>query len=150
MPGRSLSDEAYVIDLCDEAVGTPALRQHRFVRRVACRLAHFLARVKLLPLTPGTPPIGRRLKKGQLGLSQQPGAQVSTDVRPWADSCPFFYPGAPNTWAGEWPRLCGCVSVWGRGRPRILARVRDSARPRGQFVHPWAPFVVGGHTLPPT
>ena len=30
MPPRTLSDEAYVIDLCDEALGTPALRQHRF------------------------------------------------------------------------------------------------------------------------
>ena len=30
MPSRTLSDEAYVIDLCDEALGTPALRQHRF------------------------------------------------------------------------------------------------------------------------
>jgi hypothetical protein len=27
---RSLSDEAYVIDLCDEVLGAPALRQHRF------------------------------------------------------------------------------------------------------------------------
>jgi hypothetical protein len=30
MPSRSLSDEAYVIDLCDEALGSPALRQNRF------------------------------------------------------------------------------------------------------------------------
>ena len=30
MPSRSLSDETYVIDLCDEVLGTPALRQHRF------------------------------------------------------------------------------------------------------------------------
>ena len=30
MPSRTLSDESYVIDLCDEALGTPALRQHRF------------------------------------------------------------------------------------------------------------------------
>lgn len=30
MPSRTLSDEAYVIDLCDEALGQPALRQHRF------------------------------------------------------------------------------------------------------------------------
>ena len=30
MPPRTLSDESYVIDLCDEVLGTPALRQHRF------------------------------------------------------------------------------------------------------------------------
>lgn len=30
MPSRRLSDEAYVIDLCDEVLGTRALRQHRF------------------------------------------------------------------------------------------------------------------------
>jgi hypothetical protein len=30
MPSRTLSDESYIIDLCDEALGTPALRQHRF------------------------------------------------------------------------------------------------------------------------
>jgi hypothetical protein len=30
MPNRTLSDESYVIDLCDEVLGTPALRQHRF------------------------------------------------------------------------------------------------------------------------
>ena len=30
MPSRSLSDETYVIDLCDEVLGTVALRQHRF------------------------------------------------------------------------------------------------------------------------
>ena len=30
MPRRTLSDESYVIDLCDEVLGTPALRQHRF------------------------------------------------------------------------------------------------------------------------
>ncbi len=30
MPSRSLSDEAYVIDLCDEVLGSRALRQHRF------------------------------------------------------------------------------------------------------------------------
>jgi hypothetical protein len=30
MPKRTLSDESYVIDLCDEVLGTPALRQHRF------------------------------------------------------------------------------------------------------------------------
>jgi hypothetical protein len=30
MPSRALSDESYVIDLCDEALGAPALRQHRF------------------------------------------------------------------------------------------------------------------------
>lgn len=28
--GRDDSDEAYVIDLCDEVLGTPASRQHRF------------------------------------------------------------------------------------------------------------------------
>lgn len=30
VPSRSLSDEAYVIDLCDEVLGVRALRQHRF------------------------------------------------------------------------------------------------------------------------
>ena len=30
MASRSLSDESYVIDLCDEVLGTVALRQHRF------------------------------------------------------------------------------------------------------------------------
>jgi hypothetical protein len=30
VPSRTLSDESYVIDLCDELLGTPALRQHRF------------------------------------------------------------------------------------------------------------------------
>ncbi len=30
MPSRSLSDESYVIDLCDEVLGAAALRQHRF------------------------------------------------------------------------------------------------------------------------
>jgi hypothetical protein len=30
MPPRTLSDESYIIDLCDEALGAPALRQHRF------------------------------------------------------------------------------------------------------------------------
>jgi hypothetical protein len=30
MPPRSLSDETYVIDLCDEVLGASALRQHRF------------------------------------------------------------------------------------------------------------------------
>ena len=30
MPSRSLSDETYVIDLCDEVLGMVALRQHRF------------------------------------------------------------------------------------------------------------------------
>jgi hypothetical protein len=30
MPSRTLSDESYIIDLCDELLGTPALRQHRF------------------------------------------------------------------------------------------------------------------------
>ena len=30
MPSRTLSDESYVIDLCDEVLGRPALRQHRF------------------------------------------------------------------------------------------------------------------------
>jgi hypothetical protein len=30
MPSRSLSDEAYVIDLCDEVLGTRAQRQYRF------------------------------------------------------------------------------------------------------------------------
>ena len=30
MASRTLSDEAYVIDLCDEALGRVALRQHRF------------------------------------------------------------------------------------------------------------------------
>ncbi len=30
MPSRTLSDECYVIDLCDEVLGTRALRQHRF------------------------------------------------------------------------------------------------------------------------
>lgn len=30
MPSRILSDEAYVIDLCDEVLGMRALRQHRF------------------------------------------------------------------------------------------------------------------------
>jgi hypothetical protein len=30
MPIRALSDEAYLIDLCDEVLGRPALRQHRF------------------------------------------------------------------------------------------------------------------------
>lgn len=30
MPSRNLSDEAYIIDLCDEVLGMPALRQHRF------------------------------------------------------------------------------------------------------------------------
>jgi hypothetical protein len=30
VPRRTLSDESYVIDLCDEALGSPALRQHRF------------------------------------------------------------------------------------------------------------------------
>jgi hypothetical protein len=30
MPSRTLSDESYIIDLCDEVLGTPALRQHRF------------------------------------------------------------------------------------------------------------------------
>ena len=30
MASRTLSDETYVIDLCDEVLGTAALRQHRF------------------------------------------------------------------------------------------------------------------------
>jgi hypothetical protein len=30
MLSRTLSDESYVIDLCDEVLGTRALRQHRF------------------------------------------------------------------------------------------------------------------------
>ena len=30
VPSRSMSDETYVIDLCDEVLGTVALRQHRF------------------------------------------------------------------------------------------------------------------------
>ena len=30
MPPRTLSDESYVVDLCDEALGMQALRQHRF------------------------------------------------------------------------------------------------------------------------
>jgi hypothetical protein len=30
VPSRSLSDETFVIDLCDKALGTVALRQHRF------------------------------------------------------------------------------------------------------------------------
>ena len=30
MPSRSLSDETYVVDLCDEVLGKAALRQHRF------------------------------------------------------------------------------------------------------------------------
>jgi hypothetical protein len=30
MASRTLSDESYVIDLCDEVLGTRALRQHRF------------------------------------------------------------------------------------------------------------------------
>jgi hypothetical protein len=30
MPSRTLSDESYIIDLCDEVLGTPALRQYRF------------------------------------------------------------------------------------------------------------------------
>jgi hypothetical protein len=30
MPSRTLSDESYVIDLCDEVLGAPALWQHRF------------------------------------------------------------------------------------------------------------------------
>jgi hypothetical protein len=30
VPSRSLSDETYVIDLCDEALGRIALRQHSF------------------------------------------------------------------------------------------------------------------------
>jgi hypothetical protein len=30
MPSRTLSDESYVIDLCDEVLGEAALRQHRF------------------------------------------------------------------------------------------------------------------------
>jgi hypothetical protein len=30
MPPRTLSDESYVIDLCDEVLGMRALRQHKF------------------------------------------------------------------------------------------------------------------------
>jgi hypothetical protein len=30
MPSRTLSDESYVIDLCDEVLGARASRQHRF------------------------------------------------------------------------------------------------------------------------
>jgi hypothetical protein len=30
MPPRTLSDESYIIDLCDEVLGTQALRQHKF------------------------------------------------------------------------------------------------------------------------
>ena len=30
MASRNLSEETYVIDLCDEVLGTVALRQHRF------------------------------------------------------------------------------------------------------------------------
>lgn len=30
MPSRTLSDETYIIDLCDEVLGTVAFRQHRF------------------------------------------------------------------------------------------------------------------------
>jgi hypothetical protein len=30
MPSRSLSNETYVIDLCDEVLGAVALRQHSF------------------------------------------------------------------------------------------------------------------------
>lgn len=29
-PGRAASDETYVLDLCDEALGVPGMRQHRF------------------------------------------------------------------------------------------------------------------------
>jgi hypothetical protein len=30
VPSRTLSDETYIIDLCDEVLGTVAFRQHRF------------------------------------------------------------------------------------------------------------------------